>query len=156
MVFPANMVYKPVASIWYMKVEQNWFILGKGRGHLQSFSCRFVLLGEEKGENTNPERCNATSFTDLSVFCLRALQSNSFNLVRCQAVVDFSSNLSPAAIPSVGKQGSRAATIHCHSLSQGPPALWLLISVHFSDLQFPDLQVVKILVKNTGLENVPE
>lgn len=26
-------------------------------------------------------------------------------------------------IPSVGKQGSRAATIHCHSLSQGPPAL---------------------------------
>lgn len=60
---------------------------------------------------------------DLSLFWLRTMQSSSLNLVRSQAVVDFSSSPSPAAIPSVGKQGSRAATIHCHSLSQGPPAL---------------------------------
>lgn len=155
-------------QIWFINLlppfgAWKWSRAGSFRG--REDTCKGVLvLGlsclERKKERVQTQSVAMPHFSqqiwDLSVFCPRALQSNSPSLVRSKAVVDFSSSLSPATIPSAGKQGSRAATIHCHSLSQGPPALWLLISVHFSDLQFPDLQVVKILIKNTGLENVPE
>lgn len=57
------------------------------------------------------------------MFQLTALELNPFSLVESPAPVAFSSDLSPATVPSVRKLELPLLTACCHSPSQGPPAL---------------------------------